>query len=65
MLDVLRKNHLTGTAAVVTRYFGGIKLGAGGLVRAYSGSVTGAVKEYGIAEKILMTVLVFYMMLIM
>lgn len=55
MLDVLRKNHLTGTAAVVTRYFGGIKLGAGGLVRAYSGSVTGAVKEYGIAEKILMS----------
>ncbi len=55
MLDVLRKNHLTGTAAVVTRYFGGIKLGAGGLVRAYSGSVTGAVKECGIAEKILMS----------
>ena len=55
MLDVLRKNHLTGTAAVVTRYFGGIKLGAGGLVRAYSGSVAGAVKECGIAEKILMS----------
>ena len=30
MLEVLRKNNLTGTAAVVTRYFGGIKLGAGG-----------------------------------
>lgn len=55
MLDVLRKNHLTGTAAVVTRYFGGIKLGAGGLVRAYSSSVAGAVKECGIAEKILMS----------
>lgn len=55
MLEVLRKNGLTGTAAVVTRYFGGIKLGAGGLVRAYSGSVAGAVKECGIAEKILMT----------
>lgn len=55
MLDVLRKNHLTGTAAVVTRYFGGIKLGAGGLLRAYSGSVAGAVKECGIAEKILMS----------
>ena len=37
MLEVLRKNGLTETAAVVTRYFGGIKLGAGGLVRAYSG----------------------------
>ena len=54
MLEVLRKNHLEGTAAVVTRYFGGIKLGAGGLVRAYSGSVAGALKECGLAEKILM-----------
>ena len=55
MLEVLRKNNLTGTAAVVTRYFGGIKLGAGGLVRAYSGSVAGALKECGLAEKILMS----------
>lgn len=54
MLEVLRKNHLEGTAAVVTRYFGGIKLGAGGLVRAYSGSVAGALKDCGLAEKILM-----------
>ena len=36
MLEVLRKNKLVGTAAVVTRYFGGIKLGAGGLIRAYN-----------------------------
>lgn len=55
MLEVLRKNQLIATAAVVTRYFGGIKLGAGGLVRAYSGSVAGAVKECGIAKKILMS----------
>lgn len=55
MLEVLRKNGLIGTAAVVTRYFGGIKLGAGGLVRAYSGSVAGAVKECGLAERILMS----------
>lgn len=55
MLEVLRKNKLIGTAAVVTRYFGGIKLGAGGLVRAYSGSVAGAIKECGLAEKILMS----------
>lgn len=55
MLEVLRKNSLEGTAAVVTRYFGGIKLGAGGLVRAYSGSVAGALKECGLAEKILMS----------
>lgn len=39
MLDVLKNKKLVQTAVVVTRYFGGIKLGAGGLVRAYSGSV--------------------------
>lgn len=55
MLEVLRKNQLVGTAAVVTRYFGGIKLGVGGLVRAYSGSVAGAVKECGLAQRVLMS----------
>lgn len=40
MFDVLRKNDLTNIAVVVVRYFGGIKLGAGGLVRAYSKSVS-------------------------
>ena len=44
ILDVLQKNELTNVLAVVTRYFGGIKLGAGGLVRAYSSSTSGAVK---------------------
>lgn len=39
MLEVLKANNLKQVAVVVTRYFGGIKLGAGGLVRAYSGSV--------------------------
>ena len=39
MLNVLKKNNLQNSVAVVTRYFGGIKLGAGGLVRAYSKSV--------------------------
>ncbi len=39
MLDVLRANKLCEAAVVVTRYFGGVKLGAGGLVRAYSGCV--------------------------
>ena len=38
ILEVLRSKKLMQTAVVVTRYFGGIKLGAGGLVRAYSGS---------------------------
>ncbi|MCD8308166.1 MAG: IMPACT family protein [Clostridia bacterium] len=37
ILDVIRNNGLRQCAVVVTRYFGGIKLGAGGLVRAYSG----------------------------
>lgn len=36
MLEVLKNNSLVQTAAVVTRWFGGIKLGAGGLLRAYS-----------------------------
>ncbi len=54
MLEVLRKNSLYGVAAVVSRYFGGIKLGAGGLVRAYTGSVAQAVQNCGIARKVLM-----------
>lgn len=52
MLEVLRKNQLTGVAVVVTRYFGGVKLGAGGLVRAYSGSVASALRQCGLAEKV-------------
>lgn len=55
MLEVLRKNKLTNTAAVVTRYFGGIKLGAGGLVRAYTNSVAEAVRATGIAQKVLVS----------
>ena len=39
MLEVIKNKKLFCTAVVVTRYFGGIKLGAGGLVRAYSGCV--------------------------
>lgn len=54
MLGVLRKQGLTGVAAVVTRYFGGIKLGAGGLARAYSGSVARAVEAAGLVEKVAM-----------
>ena len=43
MLRVLQSAGLTNVVAVVTRYFGGIKLGAGGLTRAYSGCVADAV----------------------
>lgn len=42
MLEVLRHRGVTDLVAVVTRYFGGVKLGAGGLVRAYSGAVAAA-----------------------
>lgn len=38
ILDVLKKNHLDHVLCIVIRYFGGIKLGAGGLIRAYSTS---------------------------
>lgn len=44
VLDALMKNHLTDVCCVVTRYFGGILLGGGGLVRAYSGSTSMAVQ---------------------
>ena len=50
MINVLRKNELHNVTAVVTRYFGGIKLGAGGLVRAYSKSVMDAIGEAEILE---------------
>ena len=40
MLEVLKNKRLYKTVAVVTRYFGGIKLGTGGLTRAYGGAVT-------------------------
>lgn len=50
MLGVLENHNLTNICVVVTRYFGGIKLGSGGLIRAYAGSVALAVKEIGIIE---------------
>ncbi|MFF8775136.1 YigZ family protein [Kitasatospora sp. NPDC015120] len=51
MLEVLRRRGVTDTVAVVTRYFGGIKLGAGGLVRAYGGAVSEALDEVGLLER--------------
>jgi uncharacterized YigZ family protein len=45
MLAVLRGAEITDVVAVVTRYFGGTLLGAGGLVRAYGGAVSGALAE--------------------
>lgn len=52
MLEVLKKNNLHDVLVIVTRYFGGIKLGAGGLVRAYAKSVSGAIQTVGIVEKV-------------
>ena len=48
VLDVLRKQGVTNCAVVVTRYFGGILLGAGGLVRAYSHAAAIALGKAGI-----------------
>ena len=45
MLDVLMHNEMQDILAVVVRYFGGIKLGTGGLVRAYSSSISQALKS--------------------
>ena len=45
MLNVLIKNNLINILAITTRYFGGIKLGAGGLVRAYTKSLTTALEN--------------------
>lgn len=51
MLNVLKKQNLENIIAIVTRYFGGIKLGAGGLTRAYTQSVADTLKEAEIVEK--------------
>ena len=51
MLDVLRHQELEGVLATVVRYFGGVKLGAGGLVRAYTDCVAQALLE---APKVLL-----------
>lgn len=48
MLEVLRKKGIVKAAVVVTRYFGGIKLGAGGLVAAYTDSVSEVLDAAGI-----------------
>ena len=50
ILHVLAGEELTNVAVVVTRYFGGIKLGTGGLVRAYGSTAKLAVDRAGIAE---------------
>lgn len=51
MLEVLRRRELTDVVAIVTRYFGGIKLGAGGLVRAYSSAVSEALDLASLVDR--------------
>lgn len=51
MLEVLKKQHLQDTVVVVTRYFGGIKLGGGGLIRAYGKATTEGLQAAGVAER--------------
>ena len=50
MLNALLKNNLTNILAITVRYFGGIKLGAGGLIRAYTKSLTETIKNSKIVE---------------
>ena len=55
MLNILQKNNLVNVLIVVTRYFGGILLGTGGLVRAYSDSLQKAIEESELFELIIGT----------
>lgn len=50
MLEILKKQEIHNVCVVVTRYFGGIKLGAGGLIRAYSGVVRDVIYDIGRVE---------------
>jgi uncharacterized YigZ family protein len=57
ILEVLKKKHLKDTVVVITRYFGGIKLGAGGLIRAYGKATSEGLNATGIVERKLMQIL--------
>ncbi len=51
MLEVLKQMDLKDTVVVVTRYFGGIKLGSGGLIRAYGRATSEGISATGIVER--------------
>lgn len=57
MMQMLINEGITNVAVIVTRYFGGIKLGTGGLVRAYTSSAKLALEKAGVAEVRLMTIM--------
>ncbi|HAQ06968.1 MAG TPA: YigZ family protein [Bacillus bacterium] len=54
ILEVLKKKHLKDTVVVITRYFGGVKLGAGGLIRAYGKATSEGLSATGLVERKLM-----------
>ena len=54
MLEVLRGREVSDVVAVVTRWFGGVLLGAGGLVRAYSDAVRAGLDDAGVLERLLL-----------
>lgn len=58
ILEVLKKRNLKDTVVVITRYFGGIKLGAGGLIRAYGKATSEGLDEVGIVERRLMQIII-------
>jgi len=51
ILEIIKKSELKDTVIVITRYFGGIKLGAGGLIRAYGKSASAGIKKASIVER--------------
>ncbi len=53
VLEVIKQNDLVNVLVIVTRYFGGIKLGAGGLIRAYSQAAREGIDAAGLVEKAL------------
>lgn len=57
ILEVLKKKQLKDTVVVITRYFGGIKLGAGGLIRAYGKATSEGIDAIGVVERKLMKVM--------
>ncbi|MBA1335972.1 MAG: YigZ family protein [Firmicutes bacterium] len=57
ILEVIRKRDLKDTVVVVTRYFGGIKLGAGGLIRAYGRAAAEGIDAAGVVERKLMSIM--------
>ncbi|MBS4213131.1 YigZ family protein [Neobacillus rhizophilus] len=57
ILEVLKKRQLKDTVVVITRYFGGIKLGAGGLIRAYGKATSEGLEAVGVVERRLVQII--------